>query len=113
VLGERAKRLKARCLHGKHGSICGGHKRERVCEIPGEIWMFAGHSLKGQATLAARCEDECPEVSRGNSRRKLCAEGPNARKETGALNFDGGEEADKYGWNTRGRRGRIRTESGK
>jgi hypothetical protein len=37
MLGERAKRLKARCLHGKHGSICGGHKRERVGALPGEI----------------------------------------------------------------------------
>ena len=40
-MGEEAKRLKAQYLHGKHGSRCGGHKRERVCEIPGEIWMLA------------------------------------------------------------------------
>ena len=37
VLDERANRLKVRYLHGKHGSRCGGYKREGVCALPGEI----------------------------------------------------------------------------
>ena len=37
MLDERAYRLKVRYLYGKHGSICGGHKREGKCALPGEI----------------------------------------------------------------------------
>jgi len=37
MLDERANKLKVRYLYGKHGSICGGHKREGRCAIPGEI----------------------------------------------------------------------------
>ena len=37
MLDEEAKLSKDRYLHGKHGRICGGHKREGGCEIPGEI----------------------------------------------------------------------------
>jgi hypothetical protein len=37
MLDERAYRLKVRYLSGKHGSRCGGHKREGMCALPGEI----------------------------------------------------------------------------
>jgi len=34
---ERANKLKVPYLHGTHGSICGGHKREGGYALPGEI----------------------------------------------------------------------------
>gem|GEM_PF-2299272 len=37
MLGEKAHRFKAQYLHGKHGLICGRHKREGGCALPGEI----------------------------------------------------------------------------
>jgi hypothetical protein len=37
VMGEEANKFKARYLHGNHGSICGGHKCEGRCALPGEI----------------------------------------------------------------------------
>ena len=37
VLGEKANIFKALYLHGKHGRICGGHKREGGCALPGEV----------------------------------------------------------------------------
>ena len=40
ALDERANRLKVQYLYGKHGRICGGHKREGVCALPGEISML-------------------------------------------------------------------------
>lgn len=93
MLGERAKRLKARYLHGKHGSICGGHKRERVSALPGEIWMFAGRPRCGIRLLWSRG----PRMSVQKSAEVIVgasgAPKGRTREETGALNFDGGEEA--------------------
>jgi len=37
ALDERAHRLKVQYLYGKRGSRHGGHKREGVCALPGEI----------------------------------------------------------------------------
>jgi len=37
MLDERAIILKVRYLYGKHGSRCGGYKREGRCALPGEI----------------------------------------------------------------------------
>ena len=37
MLGEESDVFKARYLYGKHRRICGGHKREGVCALPGEI----------------------------------------------------------------------------
>ena len=34
-MDERAKRLEVQYLHGKRGSICGGHKREGGSSYPG------------------------------------------------------------------------------
>ncbi|VBB44389.1 conserved hypothetical protein [uncultured Desulfatiglans sp.] len=37
MLDEEANIFKVRYLYGKHGRICGGHKREGRCALPGEI----------------------------------------------------------------------------
>ena len=41
MLGERANRLKARILSGKHGRRCGGHKCEGERALPGEVCQSA------------------------------------------------------------------------
>ena len=41
VLGKESNLSKAQYLYGKHGRICGGHKCEGVCALPGEICRFA------------------------------------------------------------------------
>ena len=41
MLGEKACFFKARYLHGKHGRICGRHKREGMCALPGEVCRLA------------------------------------------------------------------------
>jgi hypothetical protein len=42
MLDEEANISKVRYLHGECGRICGGHKREGGCVIPGEICLSAG-----------------------------------------------------------------------
>ena len=37
MLDEEATISKVRNLYGRHGRRCGGHKREGVCALPGEI----------------------------------------------------------------------------
>jgi hypothetical protein len=37
MLDERAVILKVQYLYGRHGSICGGHKREGRSALPGEV----------------------------------------------------------------------------
>lgn len=37
MLDEKANIFKVRYLYGRHGRICGGHKREGECPLPGEI----------------------------------------------------------------------------
>jgi hypothetical protein len=37
MLDEEANNSKVRYLYGEHGRICGGHKREGECALPGEI----------------------------------------------------------------------------
>jgi hypothetical protein len=39
--GEKANIFKAQYLYGRHGRICGGHKREGGCALPGEICRSA------------------------------------------------------------------------
>ena len=39
--GEEANIFKARYLYGWHGRICGGHKREGGCALPGEVCRSA------------------------------------------------------------------------
>jgi len=40
-LDEEANIFKVQYLYGKPGRICGGHKREGGCALPGEISNFA------------------------------------------------------------------------
>jgi len=40
-LDEKANIFKVRYLYGKVVRICGGHKREGGCAIPGEVCNFA------------------------------------------------------------------------
>lgn len=37
VPDEKANVFKVPYLHGRHGRICGGHKREGRCALPGEV----------------------------------------------------------------------------
>ena len=39
-MGEKANIFKALYLYGNHGSICGGHKCEGGCALPGEICRY-------------------------------------------------------------------------
>ena len=41
MLDEKANIFKVLYLHGKHGRICGRHKREGECALPGEICQLA------------------------------------------------------------------------
>jgi len=41
MLDEKTHIFKVRYLYGKHGRICGGHKREGECALPGEISCHA------------------------------------------------------------------------
>lgn len=52
MLDEEASISNVQYLHGKHGRICGGHKREGECAIPGEICLLA------EATAAERRWEE-------------------------------------------------------
>jgi hypothetical protein len=59
---EKANSFKVRYLHGTSFCICGGHKRESGCALPGEVWMSAIKAIP----VARRGEGQ-PEVSRGHS----------------------------------------------
>jgi hypothetical protein len=41
MLDEKANIFKVPYLHGKHGRICGGHKCEGECVLPGEVCRTA------------------------------------------------------------------------
>ena len=41
LLDEKAYIFKVQYLYGKHGRICGGHKREGECALPGEVSWYA------------------------------------------------------------------------
>ena len=38
---EKAIIFKVQYLYGRHGRICGGHKREGGCALPGEVSWYA------------------------------------------------------------------------
>jgi len=40
MLDEKANIFKVRYLHGKHRRICGRHKREGECALPGEVSRY-------------------------------------------------------------------------
>jgi hypothetical protein len=48
-LDEKANVFKVQYLYGKLGRICGGHKREGGCALPGEVCNFCQEllSLRG------------------------------------------------------------------
>jgi hypothetical protein len=60
-LDEEANIFKVQYLYGKLERICGGHKREGGCAIPGEVCNFA------MSNRAERRREEVAEVSRGHS----------------------------------------------
>lgn len=74
MLGERANRLEAQILSGKHGSRCGGYKCEGERALPGEICLVR-HRLrrsigplrdgqKSAEAIVVGCElDEGPNLS--------------------------------------------------
>jgi hypothetical protein len=87
---ERAKRLKVQHLHGSCGSKCDGPKRGSQCALPGEI---SGGAIK--LARSQGWDEAAGEVSRGHSRRALCAEGPNRKTGTEALVLDERDSARK------------------
>jgi hypothetical protein len=80
---EKANIFKVRYLYGRHGRICGRHKREGGRALPGEVCRTAL-----SATTVERRRDGSAEVSRGHSRSIDRTEGPNVKCVAGALNFD-------------------------
>ena len=41
MLDEKANIFEVLFLHGEHERICGGHKREGECALPGEAYRWA------------------------------------------------------------------------
>jgi hypothetical protein len=81
---EKANVFKVQYLYGRHGRICGGHKREGGCALPGEISPIC------QCVLSASRGAEMGrrEVSRGHSRSQLDrTEGPNVKCVVRSLEF--------------------------
>jgi len=76
---EKANIFKVRYLYGRHERRCGGHKREGVCALPGEICLSAlcyrGREAPGwmdrsqQRAYEIHRPDQRPEqvVRKGNS----------------------------------------------
>ena len=56
---EKAHIFKVRNLYGRHGRICGGHKREGGCALPGEVCLPA---------LGYRCREVTGWVGRSQPR---------------------------------------------
>jgi len=81
---EKANIFKVPYLYGRHGRICGGHKREGECALPGEVCRPAA-----SASAVKRRREGSVEVSRGHSRSFDRTEGPNMEYAVGAWNFDG------------------------
>jgi hypothetical protein len=89
MLDKRANKLEVQNLYGKHGSRCGGHKREGRSALPGEICP----SVPIGTTGVERCREGRAEVSRGHSRHNDRVEGPNVKERQSVLNFDGEGDA--------------------
>jgi len=53
MLDEEASFSEVQYLHGKHGRICGRHKREGRCALPGEV----SHSATGYRCRKIRGRD--------------------------------------------------------
>ena len=50
MLDEEANIFKVQYLYGKHGRICGGHKREGGCALPGEVCFPAKCYWRGNVS---------------------------------------------------------------
>ena len=51
MLGEESYISKAQNLSGKHGRICGGHKREGKCALPGEVCLKNNRQKSAEAIV--------------------------------------------------------------
>ena len=71
---EEAQNSKVQNLHGRRGCICGGHKREGRCALPGETSSCALCYWRQEAS-GMRLE----ESSRGHISRTISGEGPNLK----------------------------------
>ena len=60
MLDEKAIIFKVRYLYGEHGRICGRHKREGGCALPGEISWYAIVLLALRS--AGMCREKSAEV---------------------------------------------------
>jgi hypothetical protein len=68
--GKEANISKAQNLSGRHGRICGGHKREGKCALPGEV-----------------CSEQRAEVSRSHSKpRGACTNAELGRRAERKMN---------------------------
>jgi hypothetical protein len=56
-LDEEANIFKVQYLYGKLERICGGHKREGGCAIPGEVCNFA-MSNRGREAAGRSCRSQ-------------------------------------------------------
>ncbi len=74
---EEAYIFKVRNLYGRHGRICGRHKRESGCALPGEVSMFVSRYGEYMTTVTETLPEEHGEVSRRHSRSIDRTEGLN------------------------------------
>ena len=51
---EKAYIFEVQYLYGRHGRICGGHKREGGCALPGEVSMSVSHNGEYQGLQERR-----------------------------------------------------------
>ncbi len=77
MLDEEANIFKVRYLYREHRRICGGHKREGGCALPGEVSMFVSHNVEYMTTVTETLPDGHGEVSRRHSRSIDRTEGLN------------------------------------
>jgi hypothetical protein len=91
MLDKEANIFEVPYLYGKHGRICGGHKCEGDCALPGEVCLTVPKGLLMPRGIR-KVRQKSAEGIVGLLDR---AEGPNMVYETGALNFDGERDADK------------------
>jgi len=95
VLGEKAQIFKAQYLYGKHRRICGGHKCEGVCALPGEVCRYVtSESVDNRRR-------EAP-LNRQKSAEDIVSgfdptEGRNKKQRMRSWNFDVAGETEQYG----------------
>ena len=92
MLGKKAKIFKAQYLYGKHRHICGGHKCEGVCALPGEVCRYV------ISELVDNRRRETP-LNRQKSAEDIVSgfdptEGRNMEWRMRALSFDGEGETE-------------------